>query len=149
MIPLHTAPQFATRPPKVRRFAIYACAVQTFLKRIWPIAGALYMSLSTVVTAQEVGGRDQINVGVARSASPQLRRSAEAEKTLKVEPNRKFEFADHVANGIAMRNRTEGTIHLRGAPVPSRVLAAFLYFNFSDGSREGRRNMPLLFNANR
>jgi len=107
------------------------------------------MSLSTVVTAQEVGGRDQINVGVARSASPQLRRSAEAEKTLKVEPNRKFEFADHVANGIAMRNRTEGTIHLRGAPVPSRVLAALLYFNFSDGSREGRRNMPLLFNANR
>jgi hypothetical protein len=54
-----------------------------------------------------------------------------------------------VANGIAMRNRTEGTIHLRGAPVPSKVLAALLYFNFSDESREGRRNVPILFNANR
>ena len=52
-------------------------------------------------------------------------------------------------NGIAMRNRTAGTIHLRGAPVPSKVLVALLYFNFSDGSRDGQRNVPVLFNANR
>jgi hypothetical protein len=109
----------------------------------------LFMSPSTAVTAQELGARDQINLGVARTTSPQLRRSAEAEKALRVEPTRKFEFADHVANGIAMRNRTEGTIHLRGAPVPSKVLAALLYFNFSDGSREGRRSVPVLFNGNK
>jgi hypothetical protein len=53
-----------------------------------------------------------------------------------------------VANGIAMRNRTAGTIHLRGAPVPSKVLAALLYFNFSDESREGRRSVPVLFDGN-
>ena len=102
-----------------------------------------------MVTAQELGAKDQINVGIAKSAPPQVRRSAEAEKALRVEPTRTFEYADHVANGIAMRNRTAGTIHLRGAPVPSKVLAALLYFNFSDGSRDGQRNVPVLFNANR
>ena len=124
-------------------------SLPTLLKRNWPIAAVLLMSPTTAVTAQELEAKDQINVGIAKSASPQLRKSAEAEKVLKVDPNRKFEFADHVANGIAMRNRIAGTIHLRGAPVPSKVLTALLYFNFSDGSREGRRNVPVLFNANR
>ena len=119
------------------------------LRRAWPIAALLFLSPPIVVSAQELGARDQINVGIAKSASPQVRRSAEAEKALRVEPTRTFEYADHVANGVAMRNRTAGTIHLRGAPVPSKVLAALLYFNFSDGSRDGQRNMPILFNANR
>ena len=63
------------------------------LRRMWPIAAVLFMSSWTAVTAQEVGARDQINVGVATSASPQVRRSAEAEKALRVEPTRKFEFS--------------------------------------------------------
>jgi hypothetical protein len=113
------------------------------------IAAVLFLSPPTVVIAQELGGSDQINVGIAKSASPQVRRNAEAEKGLRVEPTRTFEYADHVANGVAMRNRTAGTIHLRGAPVPSKVLAALLYFNFSDGSRDGQRIVPVLFNANR
>jgi hypothetical protein len=102
-----------------------------------------------VVAGQEFGDKDQINIGIAKSASPQLRTSAEAEKMLKLDPSRKFEFADHVANGIAMRNRIAGTIQLRGAPVPSKVLAALLYFNFSDDLREGPRSVPVLFNANK
>ncbi len=141
MTPLHTALRPAAGTRERRGFAIFAWTLQTLLRRTWPIAAVLFISPSTAVTAQELGARDQIpetrdqiNVGVARSASPQLRRSAEAEKALRVEPTRKFEFADHVANGIALRSRTEGTIHLRGAPVPSRVLAALLYFNFSDES---------------
>jgi hypothetical protein len=113
------------------------------------IPAVLLLSPSTVLVAQELGGSDQINVGIAKSASPQVRRSAEAEKGLRVEPTRTFEYADHVANGVAMRNRTAGTIHLRGAPVPSKVLAALLYFNFSDGSQDGQRIVPVLFNANR
>ena len=112
------------------------------LRRAAPIAALLFLSPATVVTAQELGAKDQINVGIAKSASPQVRRNAEAEKALRVEPTRTFEYADHVANGVAMRNRTAGTIHLRGAPVPSKVLAALLYFNFSDGSREGQRESP-------
>jgi hypothetical protein len=79
------------------------------LRRAWPIAALLLLSPPIVVTAQELGARDQINVGIAKSASPQVRRSAEAEKALRVEPTRTFEYADHVANGIAMRNRTAGT----------------------------------------
>jgi hypothetical protein len=104
------------------------------------------MSPATAVTAQELTARDQVNVGVSGSAAPQLRTSAEEEKALKVEPSQRFEYADHVANGIAMRNRTAGTIHLRGAPVPSKVLAGLLYVNFSDETREGRREFPVLFN---
>ena len=125
-----------------RGFAIFAQA----LRRSWPIAPLLF-TLSTAATTQELGANDQINVGIAKSASPQVRRNAEAEKALRVEPTRMFEYADHVANGVAMRNRTAGTIHLRGAPVPSKVLAALLYFNFSDGSRDGQRSVPVLFNA--
>jgi hypothetical protein len=115
----------------------------------WSFAAVLAMSLTTAVTAQESADKDQVNVGAAPSASPQLKLSAEAEKALKVEPTRRFEYADHVANGVAMRNRTSGTIALRGAPVPSRVLTALLYFNFSDGAREGRRNVSVLFDGNR
>jgi hypothetical protein len=107
------------------------------------------MAPTPVVSAQELIARDQVSIGVAESASPQQRASAAEEKALKVEPGRRFEYADHVANGIAMRNRTAGTIHLRGAPVPSKVLAALLYLNFSDDMREGGRQVPVLFNNTR
>jgi hypothetical protein len=129
-------------------FALCARDLAWQLRRNWPIAALLFVAPTTTLTAQELADRDQINVGVAESVSPELRRTALAEKALKIDPSRKFEFADHVANGIAMRNRTAGTIHLRGAPVPSKVLAALLYFNFSDQSREGRRTVPVLFDAN-
>ena len=46
------------------------------------IAAILFLSPPTVVIAQELGGSDQINVGIAKSASPQVRRNAEAEKIL-------------------------------------------------------------------
>ena len=143
MTSLHTT----LRGPAALEYRGFAIFAQT-LRRTWPIAPLLF-TLSTVVIAQELGASDQINVGTAKSASPQVRRNAEAQKALRVEPTRTFEYADHVANGIAMRNRTAGTIHLRGAPVPSKVLAALLYFNFSDGSRDGQRNVSILFNANR
>src|SRR5215470_1631457 len=140
-------PVAQTREQRAR--AIFARSLHTLLRCTWPIAVVWSMAASTAINAQELEAKDQVNSGVAKSATPQQRRSAEAEKALRVEPTRKFEFADHVANGVAMRNRIEGVIHLRGVPVPSRVLAALLYFNFSDGSREGQRNVPVLFNANR
>jgi hypothetical protein len=123
-------------------------SMRAVLTHAWPIAAVLALSTATGATAQELTGKDQVNIGIAPSTSAQLRKSAEAQKGLKVDPSRKFEFADHVANGVAMRNRTSGTIALRGAPVPSRVLTALLYFNFSDGSREGRRTAPVLFDGN-
>ena len=87
-------------------------SLKTALCITWPMAGALFAPLPTPAvaqelqpapeTAQELGARDQVNVGLARSASPHLRRSAEADKRLRVEPGRRFEFADHVANGVAL-----------------------------------------------
>jgi hypothetical protein len=143
------------RQQRRKGFALFAPDLLAELRRKWPIAALLcaapattFLAPTTTLTAQELADRDQINVGIAETASPQLRMSAQAEKELKVEPSGKFEFADHVANGIAMRNRTAGTIHLRGAPVPSKVLAALLYFNFSDEAREGRRTVPVLFDGN-
>src|SRR5262249_61606436 len=58
------------------------------------------------------------------------------------------ESSSRVANGLATRHRPSGTIAFRGAPVPSRVLTALLYFTFSDGSREGTRTAPVLFDGN-
>ena len=56
--------------------------------------------------------------------------------------------ADHVANGVAMRNRTSGTIHLRGVPNGSTVALALLYWNFIDNNKVGPTSMPALFNGN-
>jgi len=151
MARLHDALRSAAgsvRPEGESQFAIFSRNGQTFPRYGWPVLAALLVLPTSAVTAQEVTVKDNINVGIAESASPQLKKSAAADKSLKLDPNRRFEFADHVANGVAMRNRTAGTIHLRGAPVPSRVLVALLYFNFSDGAREGRRSMPVLFDAN-
>ena len=69
-------------------------AVAPTLRRSAPIAALLFLSPATVVAAQERGAKDQINVGIAKSASPQVRRNAEAEKALRVEPTRTFEYAD-------------------------------------------------------
>src|SRR5688500_17130278 len=41
--------------------------------------------------------------------------------------------AEHVANGTTLRDRTSGTIQLRGVPANRPVLAAYLYWNISDG----------------
>ena len=54
------------------------------LRLMLSIAAVLSVSPPTVVIAQELGGSDQINVGIAKSASPQVRRNAEAEKGLRV-----------------------------------------------------------------
>jgi hypothetical protein len=54
----------------------------------------------------------------------------------------------HVANGVALRNRTSGTIHLRGVPPSSTVVTAFLYWNFSDAATAGAATSPALFSGN-
>lgn len=65
-----------------------------------------------------------------------------------VVPTYEFDRADHVANGVALRNRTSGTISLRGVPLGSDVLLALLYWNFSDGNPIGSRQQPVLFDGN-
>ena len=66
-----------------------------------------------------------------------------------IEPAFKFERARHVANGVAMRNRTSGTIHLRGVPNGRRVISALLYWNVLDNAFIGSNTFPVLFNGNR
>jgi hypothetical protein len=60
----------------------------------------------------------------------------------------RFLNAEHVANGVALRGRVSGTIQLRGVPVNRGLLAAYLYWNFSDGSAVGAGTAPALFNGN-
>lgn len=73
--------------------------------------------------------------------------SAALEKTFSA--NLVVTGASHVANGVALRNRTSGWIPLRGVPNGSTVEKAFLYWNFSDTKVTGSVGSPALFNGNR
>jgi hypothetical protein len=55
---------------------------------------------------------------------------------------------DHVANGVALRNRCIGTIQLRGIPPGSTVRRALLYWNYMDGFAVGASSDTELFNGN-
>lgn len=66
----------------------------------------------------------------------------------KVERFNSFTRAEHVANGTTLRDRTSGTIQLRGVPASRNLLAAYLYWNFSDASATGPATSPALFNGN-
>jgi len=89
---------------------------------------------------------ERVNTGLFESADPKPVVAREIER--KIKPSFEFDGADHVANGVALRNRTSGTIHLRGVPVGSKVLQALLYWNFSDRNKEGLDTFPVLFNGN-
>jgi len=82
--------------------------------------------------------------GVSDSAvlSPQ----ASISKTVSAFAN--FMNAGHVANGVALRNRDSGTIHLRGVPSGSTVIKAYLYWNFSDTAATGSASSTALFDGN-
>ncbi|ETW95871.1 MAG: hypothetical protein ETSY1_28835 [Candidatus Entotheonella factor] len=119
------------------------------LKNRW-LAAAMVLSLLPLASLHAQSRAEKpINVGTLESASPRPASEAVVDRPdEKIEPSHRFEFAAHAANGVAMRNRTSGTIHLRGIPIRSTPLRAMLYFNFSDGSREGRDSSPVLFNGN-
>jgi hypothetical protein len=69
-------------------------------------------------------------------------------KVDKVDPIFKAERVSHVANGVALRNRTRGYIHSRGVPLKSEVVRSFLLWNLSDSSEKGADSMPVLFDGN-
>jgi hypothetical protein len=56
--------------------------------------------------------------------------------------------AAHVANGIVMRNRTEGTIGLRGVPAGASLRRAYLYWNYSDTTAIGGATSTVLLDGN-
>ena len=72
---------------------------------------------------------------------------AAASVTKTVPPAFRHTGAAHVANGVALRNRASGWIHLRGVPVGSTIVAAYLYWNFSDGSAIGAATASALLTA--
>lgn len=96
--------------------------------------------------ASEDANEELVNTGSFESANPKPEVAKEIERLIK--PSFEFDRADHVANGVALRNRTSGTIHLRGVPVGSNVLQALLYWNFSDRNNQGLDTLPVLFNGN-
>jgi hypothetical protein len=65
-----------------------------------------------------------------------------------LEPFLRLEKVDHVANGVALRNRARGYIHLRGVPLRSTVVRSFLFWNFSDGDAVGTPSREVLFDGN-
>ncbi|UJS16063.1 MAG: DUF3344 domain-containing protein [Candidatus Jettenia sp.] len=69
------------------------------------------------------------------------------EKT--IAPNVTISNAGHVANGIALADKTSGWISLRGVPNGSTIVRAFLYWNFSDTNATGFGGSAVVFNGNR
>jgi hypothetical protein len=69
-------------------------------------------------------------------------------KVDQVDPIFKADRVSHVANGVALRNRTRGFIHSRGVPRGSEVVRSFLLWNLSDSQREGADTMPVTFDGN-
>jgi hypothetical protein len=70
---------------------------------------------------------------------------------IKVDDVRPMFTADrvsHVANGVALRNRSRGYIHSRGVPAKSTVVRSFLLWNLSDSEAVGKDTMPVLFDGN-
>jgi hypothetical protein len=80
------------------------------------------------------------------SDSAVLSPQASISKTVSAFAN--FVNAAHVANGVALRNRDSGTIHLRGVPSGNTVIKAYLYWNFSDTAAIGSTTTTALFNGN-
>lgn len=108
------------------------------MRKILQTAGALAALVWLVGAASVVAEQGMRDRGPA----------AQSDITITVPPYMPFVQAAHVANGVALRNRTAGTIHLRGVPVGSTVLKAYLYWNFSDSNTVGAATSPALFNGN-
>ena len=68
---------------------------------------------------------------------------------IELKPSLVYERAAHVANGVALRNRIEGTIHLRGVPVGAKIVEALLYITILDTKEVGAENVRIVFNGNR
>ncbi len=99
-----------------------------------------------IASSFEDANEKLVNTGTFESASPKPDVPEKIARVIK--PSFEFDRADHVANGVAFRNKTSGTIHLRGVPVGSNVLQALLYWNFSDHKKEGLDTLPVLLNGN-
>lgn len=68
---------------------------------------------------------------------------------LVVEPYKVFDNAAHVASGVALRNCTEGWIHLRGVPLTAKLRAAYLYWNIADNTATGSNSKRATFNGHK
>ncbi len=66
---------------------------------------------------------------------------------LTVEPWLVIDDAALVTNGVALRNCTEGWVHLRGVPQGRKVLKAFLYWNLADDQAVGNNFWLATFNG--
>ncbi|ANM31630.1 hypothetical protein ABI59_21825 [Acidobacteria bacterium Mor1] len=111
------------------------------------IACALITSMPAAAP-QEEPVSEETNIGFYESTSPRLDPAIGDKQFEKIDPSFRHEFADHVANGVQLRNRTSATIHSRGVPAGSRVLQGLLYWNFSDNNPEGPDTSPILFRGN-
>jgi len=75
--------------------------------------------------------------------------SPEVTVSIKVPPSFLFSGVNHVANGVALRNRCGGTISLRGIPPASTIKSAILYWNYMNGSAVGASTDTEMFNGKR
>lgn len=70
---------------------------------------------------------------------------------VKVEPWKTFSGqVDFVANGVALRNRAQGVIHLRGVPEGARVINAYVWWGIQTNNEVGKPPASqIYFNGNK
>jgi len=110
------------------------------------VVAAMAVAVISLSAAKE--SDDQEVIGTIEWLSTQRAVVGSPAVQMDLDPSHVFDGVDHVANGVALRNRVSGTIHLRGVPLGSRVVMALLYWNFSDGHVTGPDEMPVLFDGN-
>lgn len=106
---------------------------------------AVLAAETTTLVAQQ---REPTNSGTYASSVPKAVQAIEEKRFPGIYPSFKYDRADHIINGVQMRNRTSGWIRFRGIPQKSKVIQALLYWNFSDGNEKGKDTAPILFRGN-
>ena len=115
------------------------------------VAGPLTLGSYSVFAEGELAENQSVQQSQKQGVIPPEKFNNQSETVaaaITIPPSFTFTNSNHVANGVALRNRTSGTIHLRGVPISSPVVKAFLYWNYSDNVGTGAATSPTLFNGN-
>jgi hypothetical protein len=113
-----------------------------------PIPAIEVLPLPDAVTPPPGGGFD-LNLESDKPHVVRFARRADlAFDFARVRPLYQAREASHVANGVALRNRTQGVIQTRGVPRGSLVVNSFLFWNLSDTRTVGTSTMAALINGN-
>lgn len=91
-------------------------------------------------------GASQLSSALAENGGGPLQGNTKGPLAPKIISNcQKFVDVRHVTNGVALRNKRNGPINLRGIPANSNVLKAYLYWTYIDKKTAGASTSKAMF----